>query len=312
MELFFLGTGAGMPAKERNVSAIVVRWDHAHHPLWLFDCGEGTQHQWLRSTLKLSRLTHIFITHLHGDHIFGLPGLLGSRSFQTQAPLTVYGPSGLRRWVETALEISGSHLTYPLEIIEITSGLVHADPHAQVEAASLDHGISCFGYRVVERDGPGRLNVERLAATGLPPGPLYAQLKAGQSVSMEDGRILPAADFVDPPTPGRRLAILGDTRPCAQAVELSRAVNVLVHEATFAAAERDLAHSYGHSTADEAANVARQAGVGHLWLTHVSARYTGNGYLQLETEAQAVFRDTTVAADFARVVVPRPSMPDPV
>lgn len=159
MELIFLGTGAGKPSRERNVTALILNLLTERQSLWLFDCGEGTQHQMLRGRIKnLKKLEKVFITHLHGDHIFGLPGLLNSRSMQgNSAPLTVYGPVGIKTYLETVLTLSDSRITYPLEIIEITAGELFTDATFTVSATLLDHRIETYGYRIVERNQPGRV-----------------------------------------------------------------------------------------------------------------------------------------------------------
>ncbi|SFU36352.1 ribonuclease Z [Alicyclobacillus macrosporangiidus] len=312
MELVFLGTGAGVPTTARNVTAIAIALWPERGAVWLFDCGEGTQHQLLRAPaaagprVRARQVERVFLTHMHGDHLFGLPGLLGTRSFQAaDTPLTVYGPPGTRRYLETSLEVSQTHLTYPLGIVEIESpGIVHADERFQVHADWLEHTIPTLGYRVVERDRPGRLLTDRLATLGVPPGPLYGRLKQGQSIPLPDGSTLHPDEVLAPPVPGRVVAILGDTRPCQAAVELASGADVLVHEATFAADRSALAPAYGHSTAADAARTAHDAGAKALILTHISARYSGDGADRLLAEARAIFPNTRLASDLWSYPVP--------
>ncbi|MED4878379.1 ribonuclease Z, partial [Anoxybacillus geothermalis] len=271
MELLFLGTGAGVPAKERNVSSVALQLLDERGATWLFDCGEATQHQILHTAIRPRRIEHIFITHLHGDHLFGLPGLLGSRSFQSgETPLTVFGPKGIRAFVETALSVSGTRLRYELNIAEIEEGVIFDDERFQVIAKRLDHGMPSYGFRVVEKDLPGPLLVDRLKALGVRPGPIYQQIKQGKTVMLDDGTVIDGREFVGPPQKGRIVAVLGDTRFCEAAIELARDADVVVHEATFAAAEQRLAHDYFHSTTTDAAEVARRAGAKRLILTHIS------------------------------------------
>lgn len=301
MELIFLGTGAGLPSKQRNVTSIALKWYEERGGFWLFDCGEGTQHQILHAPLRLSKLEKLFLTHLHGDHLFGLPGLLGSRSFQGGTELlTIYGPNGVRSFVETVLRISQTHLTYPLEVVEIEEGLVFSDTHVAVETVRLRHGIDSYGYRVQEKDRPGSLQKEKLEKLGLSPGPDYARLKRGESLLLKDGHIVDGNNFLDAPHKGRSVVILGDTRKCEAAVELARNADVLVHEATYRDAERDRAVRYHHSTSVEAAQVAKEAGVGRLIVTHISARYQGEPLLRLVEEAQEIFPNTDLASDFSQ------------
>ncbi|QOR83269.1 ribonuclease Z [Geobacillus stearothermophilus] len=306
MELLFLGTGAGVPAKERNVSSVALQLLDERGATWLFDCGEATQHQILHTAIRPRRIEHIFITHLHGDHLFGLPGLLGSRSFQSgETPLTVFGPKGIRAFVETALAVSGTKLRYELNIVEIDEGVIFDDERFSVIAKRLDHGMPSYGFRVVEKDLPGPLLVERLQALGVRPGPIYQEIKQGKTVVLDDGTVIDGREFVGPPQKGRIVAVLGDTRFCEAAIELARDADVVVHEATFAAAEQRLAHDYFHSTTTDAAEVARRAGAKRLILTHISSRYQGEAALQLVAEARSVFPNTELAVDFASFSIPR-------
>lgn len=291
MQLEFLGTGAGSPGKFRNVTSTALRLLDERNEVWLFDVGEGTQHQILRTTLKPRKIAKIFITHLHGDHIFGLPGLLSSRSFQGgDEPLTIYGPVGVRDFVQTALRVSGTHLSYPLKFHEITKAeTVFEDTTFKVSCEPLDHRIACFGYRVEEADHPGELQADRLKALNIPSGPVYGQLKAGKTVTLPDGRTINGQDYIAAPQKGRTVTILGDTRRTPHAVSLAQDADALVHESTFGKDEGKLAHNYYHSTSTQAAQVAQQAGVKQLLLTHISARYTGKLSKELQKQAQKVF-----------------------
>lgn len=306
MELEFLGTGAGVPAKHRNVSSIALRLLDERNAVWLFDCGEGTQLQILHTNLKPRKIEKIFITHLHGDHIFGLPGLLSSRSFQGgEEPLTIYGPKGIKNFVQSALKISQSRLAYQIAFHEIDSdGVIFQDKQFTVTAAKLDHGIDSYGYRVVEADHQGELQVERLLALGIKPGPLFGQLKSGRTVTLPDGTTLDGKDFVGAARKGRIVTILGDTRQSAAAVSLGENADVLVHESTFNKDEAQMARAYFHSTTHQAATVAQKAGVHQLILTHISARYLSKEAQALESEAKEIFPNTKIAKDFDVVEIP--------
>ncbi|MCL6637168.1 MAG: ribonuclease Z [Alicyclobacillus sp.] len=307
MQLWFLGTGAGTPSKQRNVSAIALSFAPERASLWLFDCGEGTQLQFLHTPLKLPRLEKVFITHLHGDHLFGLPGLLGSRAMQgAERPLTVYGPPGLRGFVEACLTASSTRLPYTLEIEEISPGEVCANAHVRVTATPLHHGVTSYGYRIEEQPRPGRLHSERLAALGVPPGPWYGQLKRGEPV-VWNGQQLHPADFTHPPQPGRVVVVCGDTAPCAAVRELAAGADVLVHEATYLRTDAALAQAHRHSTAADAAAAAAAAGVRTLVLTHVSPRYSQDAAAALLAEARAVFPASHLAHDLWQLDVPRPA-----
>jgi ribonuclease Z len=306
MELIFLGTGAGVPAKERNVTAIALQLLEERGATWLFDCGEATQHQILRTSIRPRRIEKIFITHLHGDHIFGLPGLLGSRSFQGgESKLIVYGPSGIKEYIEVSLRVSRTHLRYPLEIVEIEEGIVFEDEQFKVEARLLQHGIPSYGYRVIEKNLPGTLLVDKLKQVGIEPGPLYKKLKQGEVVTLEDGRKIVGKEYIGPPTPGRIISILGDTRFTKTSISLATEADVLVHEATFSGAEEELAHEYYHSSTLQAARVAHEANVKQLLLTHISSRYQKEDVAILREEAKQVFSNVEVAHDFFTYVVER-------
>ncbi|EEW3510844.1 ribonuclease BN [Escherichia coli] len=300
MELIFLGTSAGVPTRTRNVTAILFNLQHpTQSGLWLFDCGEGTQHQLLHTAFNPGKLDKIFISHLHGDHLFGLPGLLCSRSMSgIIQPLTIYGPQGIREFVETALRISGSWTDYPLEIVEIGAGEILDDGLRKVTAYPLEHPLECYGYRIEEHDKPGALNAQALKAAGVPPGPLFQELKAGKTITLEDGRQINGADYLAAPVPGKALAIFGDTGPCDAALDLAKGVDVMVHEATLDITMEAKANSRGHSSTRQAATLAREAGVGKLIITHVSSRYDDKGCQHLLRECRSIFPATELANDF--------------
>ncbi|MGG4322259.1 ribonuclease Z [Bacillus sonorensis] len=306
MELLFLGTGAGIPAKTRNVTSVALKLLEERRSVWLFDCGEATQHQILHTSIKPRKIEKIFITHLHGDHVYGLPGLVSSRSFQGgESLLTVYGPKGIKTYLETVLDATGTHLTYPLVIEEIEEGIVFEDDQFIVTAKSVVHGIPAFGYRIEEKDIPGALDAEALKEAGISPGPVYQKLKNGETVTLEDGRTVNGADFIGPLKKGRIIAISGDTKQCENVKILAENADVLVHEATFAKGDRELAGDYYHSTTEQAAETAKAAGAGQLILTHISARYQGESVNELVSEAKGIFPNSTAAFDFYEYEVKR-------
>lgn len=305
MDVFFLGTGAGVPAKLRNVTSIALKLLEERGAVWLFDCGEATQHQILHTSIKPRRIEKIFITHLHGDHIYGLPGLLSSRSFQGgESLVTVYGPAGIKEYIEVSLKISKSYLKYPIKIIEIEEGVIFEDEQFAVEARLLEHGIPSYGYRIIEKDRPGTLLADKLAAAGVKPGPDYRKIKNGEEVILEDGTVINPEEFVGPLQKGRIVAILGDTRVCQNALLLAEKADLLIHEATFSADEEALAHEYYHSTTLQAGETALKAQAKKLSLTHISSRYDRNDWKQLEAEARKVFSNTFISEDFLEISVP--------
>lgn len=301
MELVFLGTSAGRPTKERNVTSIVLDLMAERGALWLFDCGEGTQQQFLKTDLNLAKIELIFVTHLHGDHIFGLPGILTSRSLlQHMKGMTLFGPKGIKAFIETAIEISDSALTYPLRIHEIQqNGLIFQDNQFTVEVKKLSHRIESYGYRVTEAEKTGKLNTGKLKRDKIPEGPHYAKLKDGENIELEDGRWIEGKDYVEMPIKGRSVVILGDTLPSLESVELAEGADVLVHEATQGADLADKANSRGHSTTLQAAEIAKEANVKKLIITHISPRYTPKDNHKLLNESRAVFPESEMATDLA-------------
>lgn len=304
MNFVFLGTGAGMPAKARNVSSVALQLLEERKSVWLFDCGEATQHQILHTSVKPGKIEKIFITHLHGDHIFGLPGLLSSRSFQDgKNMLTLYGPKGIEEYVMTSLKISGTHLKYELEIVEVEEGIVFEDAGFVVEARKLEHGIECFGYRIMEKDRPGELQVEALMNLGIKPGPLFKRIKNGETVQLENGTVINGADFVGEPKKGKVITILGDTRTCENSYKLAENCDYLVHEATFAGNSEELAYEYFHSTTTQAAKTALAANAKNLILTHISSRYIAEDVEELLQEAVEIFPNTVIAEDLIKIEI---------
>jgi ribonuclease Z len=305
MDIVFLGTGAGIPAKQRNVTSIALKLLEERGAIWLFDAGEATQHQILYTSIKPRRIEKIFITHLHGDHIYGLPGLLSSRSFQGgESEVTVYGPKGLKEYIHISLSVSQTYLKYPLKIVEIEEGVVFEDDQFIVEARLLEHGVVSYGYRIVEKDKPGTLLADKLMNLGIQPGPLYKKIKNGEAVTLEDGRTIEPSEFLGPAQKGRIVTILGDTRYCNNAISLAKNADLLIHEATFSKGEERLAYDYFHSTTQQAAEIANLAGCQQLWLTHISSRYDRNTWLELVAETKELFPNSDIAEDFKEIHLP--------
>ena len=308
MKLTFLGTGAGSPSLTRNVSSLGLQWPQ-RASLWLFDAGEGTQQQVLRSALKLSQLEQIYVSHLHGDHVFGLPGLLASRSAaqDVQTPVTIFGPQGLEEWLRMTLRLTATGLKFPLQFVTSTDGLIYEDDTREVHCRRLNHRVTSYGYAASEKPRPGTFDAAQAAALGIPFGPLFGRLKAGEIITLPDGLVVDGSTLVGSPRPGRKIVICGDTGVTPAAAELAQGADVLVHEATFLTEQSERAVAAGHSTAAEAAIVARNAGVGTLILTHISARYESDSQPRsgdLLAEAQAIFPRTLLAHDFWTYEVP--------
>ena len=308
MHLHFLGTSSGSPAIERNVSCTALNLLPENGEIWLFDCGEATQHQILRTSIRPGKIRRIFITHLHGDHIFGLLGLLCSRSFLSGGKpslLTLYGGAGLREFVETGLRLSRSYLSYPIEFVELSEegGEIACDAHFRVRYRLLDHSVPSFGFRVMEAARQGSLKTDELEALGVPKGALYGALKRGETVTLPDGKVLNGKDFIHPPRKGREVVLFGDT--CCQAAFADFCANAdaLVHEATFAADEAASAAQFGHSTCAQAAELAKLACVKTLYLSHISAKFSGSRAQELLADARAIFPNTELVHDFMEAAV---------
>jgi ribonuclease Z len=308
MQIIFLGTGAGVPSPRRNVAAVVLRLSQ-RSDIWLFDCGEATQHRFMTGPVSMGSVRRIFISHLHGDHVFGLPGFLATRGLGgIRTPIDIYGPAGLRTFLEGVLASTTTWVPYPLAIHEVAPGVILDDDGVTVRCAELVHGVPCLGYRVDEPSMPGRFDVERARDLGVPPGPLSGRLKRGETVTLDDGRTVSPEGIVGPPISGRSIAYCTDTSYCAGAVELAAGCDLLMHEATFAAADAAIADASGHSTAATAARVAGEAGARRLVLTHISSRYGRDNPIDvpdLVAEARAIFPHTEAAEDMMVVDVER-------
>ncbi|WP_227936246.1 ribonuclease Z [Alkalihalobacillus deserti] len=297
MEFHFLGTGSGVPSTTRNVSGLVVRFLQKKSTQWLFDCGEATQHQILHSPITLSKIERIFISHLHGDHLFGLPGLLCSRSAQgAKTSLTIYGPLGIETFVETALNVSKSYLGYEVIYVIVEEGIIFQDHLTTVEALELDHVMPSFAFKIIEADKPGSLEVEKLKELGVEPGPIFQKIKNGEVIELEDGTHINGLDFIGKNKKGRVIVVAGDTRPLKKMKEFSQGIDLLIHEGTFREDKKSHADQFGHSTVSDVAFLAKEANVGQLILTHISSRYVGEEEGLLE-EAQRTFAHSLIASD---------------
>jgi ribonuclease Z len=301
LSLRFLGTSASRPTVERNVSSIaLVREGET----LLFDCGEGTQRQMMRYGISFA-LADIFFSHFHADHVLGVVGLMRTMALQGRTDaLRLWGPKGALKVLRRAEGFGVERLGFPVEITELADGeSVRRKGYAITAFPVAHHGAPSFGYALVEEDRLGRFNPERARELGIPEGPMWGKLHRGIAVTLDDGRIVEPSALVGEPRPGRRVVVTGDTRPCEATAEASRNADLLIHEATFADEEAERAKDTGHSTAREAAEIARAAGVRRLALTHISARYSRDAS-DLEREARSVFAETVVARDGMEIEIP--------
>jgi ribonuclease Z len=298
LDIVFLGTSASVPTPARAPAALLIRRGGER---LLFDCAEGTQRQLMRSVLGLPELEEVFLTHFHADHTLGLPGMLKTFSLrQRELPLTIYGPPGLRDLYRSLDRLIG-RLSYPVELEEVRGGEALEREGYRILGIPVHHGVSALGYALVEDERPGEFDPSGADALGIPFGPERGMLQRGESVTLADGRVVTPDTVVGAPRPGRRIVITGDTAPVDTVRILSEDADVLVHEATFTEEERARAADTLHSTARQAAEIARDARVRLLALTHVSPRYFGS---DLAAEAQAVFAATVVPRDFDVIEVP--------
>jgi ribonuclease Z len=298
LDVVFLGTSGATPTAQRAPAATLVRRGGERI---LFDCAEGTQRQLLRCDIGLVELREVFLTHFHADHYLGLPGMLKTYSLRgRELPLTIYGPPGLRALLASLRRIFG-RLTYPVENVELGPGDALERDGYRLDVFPVNHGVSAVGYALVEHERPGRFDVEAADALGVPDGPARGVLQRGETLTLPDGRGVEPSQVLGAPRGGRKLVLTGDTAPAASVVEAAGGADLLVHEATFLADERERAHETLHSTAAEAALIAREAGVRLLALTHLSTRYFGHEVVE---EARELFPDTVVPRDFDVIALP--------
>ena len=300
LDVVFLGTAGSMPTARRNPSPTRVRRGGER---LLFDCGEGTQRQLLRSDVGLVDLEEIFFTHYHADHFLGLPGMLKTFALRGRdLPLTLYGPRGLAALLDTLRHVVG-RLGYEVGVVELGAEETLARDGYELRTFPARHGRDAIGYALVEHPRPGRFDVEAADALGVPAGSERGALQAGDPVTLADGRVVAPEQVLGPPRAGRTIALTGDTAPSDHVVAAAYGAALRVHEATFCEDEADRAHETEHSPAREAARVAQDANVRLLALTHVSSRYGGG---DVEREAREVFPETVVPRDYDVIEVPFP------
>ena len=306
MNITFLGTSSGVPTLTRNVSSLALKLSQSSE-VWLFDCGEGTQHQIIKSNIKSSQIKKIFITHMHGDHVYGLPGLLATLGLSGNSNgIEIYGPSELRGFINSALNTSYCKLSFPLHFVEVENfasqnKTLFEDDKIKVNCACLKHRIPAYGYRVSEKDKPGIFDVKKAEAMKIAPGPIYSELQQGKKVELVDGRTFDGKEFCGPPRKGESFVYCTDTVFSEAAVSLSKNADLLVHESTFSQEDESMAYEKLHSTTIMAAKTALLSNTKKLIITHFSPRYTNKNAvtpIDLLKEAQKVFPNTQLAKDF--------------
>lgn len=299
MELIFLGTASAIPTNYRNHSAIALK---AFGEVFLWDCGEGTQRQMYRAKISPMKINQIFITHLHGDHFLGLPGMIQSMAFRGRTdPLDIYGPPGLDQMVRYIKDLGYFSLSFPIHTHEVEQGIVMEKESYRISCCLAEHNVPNLAYALEEKRNPKFLK-ENALKLGLKPGPDFGKLQRGMEVRIGK-RIIRPEQVLGPPRKGRKIIYSGDTRPCEQLVNLAQDANILIHESTFDNSHKSKAEETKHSTASEAAFIAHKARVKQLILTHLSTRYQETDVIK--KEAREIFENTLIASDFMNVKVER-------
>ncbi|HHW04957.1 MAG TPA: ribonuclease Z [Methanothermobacter sp.] len=297
MELTFLGTSAAIPSKKRNHTSIALK---AFGEIFLFDCGEGTQRQMARAKVSPMKIKNIFISHLHGDHILGLPGMIQTLAFRGRTePLHIFGPPGTKEVLEAAIKLGYFSMNFDIYVHEIGAGKIMEKEDYRITCVETEHTIPNLAYCFEEKKKPRFLR-DKAIKLGLKPGPAFGKLHRGVPVRLGD-KIIRPEQVLGKPRKGIKITYSGDTRPSKNLVRLAKNSHILIHEATFEAGKEDKALETGHSTASEAAKIAKESNVGSLILTHLSTRYKRSDVI--EKAAREIFKDTKVAYDLMSIEV---------
>ena len=297
MEIIFLGTSSAVHSKDRNHPSIAIR---AFGEVFLFDCGEATQKQILQTNVSPMKISKIFLTHYHGDHILGLPGLLQSMSLNgRQKKLTIYGPKGLNKIKDAIYSLGYCAIEYPVEFIEIDSGIIIDNEEYFIQAQRVRHNVPALAYSIEEKKKPRFLR-DKAIELGVPVGPAFGRLHNGEEVEI-DGRIIKPEQVLGEPRKGIKITYSGDTRPCEEMIMFARDSTILIHESTFLKQDYTNAEEYAHSTSIDAAYVAKDSNSKELILTHISTRYSEDYAEIMLKEAQSVFENTRLANDFMEI-----------
>jgi len=301
LNVIFLGTAAGVPTPKRSLPAILI---HREGEQLMFDCGEGAQRQMLIAKASFNKKMKVFVTHMHGDHIMGLPGLLQTMALlNRERKLDIYGPLGVKEFLEGIRETVQFVLTFPVEIHEVEkAGVICDQEEYSVHVAPSKHVIPSFAYAYVEKPRPGKFYPEKAKALGVPEGPLWSKLQRGQKVKLPNGHAVKPEDVTGPPRQGRKIVYTGDTRPFRLLEKFAADADLLIHDCTLGDELAERAEQYGHSTPDQAAKSAKKAKVKKLILTHISQRYEDtNIWLK---QVKKIFKNTLVAEDFMQIEIP--------
>jgi len=299
LDILFLGTGGSWPTIKRNVTSIALK---RGSEIILFDCGEGTQRQFQKSRLSFMQISKIFITHFHGDHFLGLPGLIQTMQLNDrEIPLQIYGPRGMIKLTEQLLSLGYFKPNYEIVSHELKDNDVIDFGEYYIKTLKVKHGVLTFAYCLEEKMRPGKFNKPKALELGIPEGPLFSKLQHGQTIILKNGKKITPSMVLGPPRKGRKIVISGDTEPFDKMINFAKDADVLIHDATFDSELKDLSGEYGHTTAIQAAEIAKKANVEKLFLVHISPRYLDKK--TLENEARKVFKNSFVPNDLQLIEI---------
>ena len=299
MRIIFLGTSGSWPTIKRSAPSLAIK---RSGEVILFDCGEGTQRQLQKSNLSYMQISKIFITHFHGDHFLGIPGLVQTMQLNDrELPLHIYGPKGMIKLVNQLLTLGYFSPNYKIISHEVDEGSILDFNDYTISIIRVKHGVPTIAYCLEEKMRPGKFNKPKALKLGIPEGPLFSKLQRGEEITLENGKKIKPNMVLGPPRKGRKIVISGDTNPIEKMIDFAKNADVLIHEATFDSSFEDISSSYGHSTAKQAANIAKKANVDKLLLNHISPRYLDSNIIQ--NEAREVFKNSYAVKDFQEIDV---------
>ncbi len=301
IRVVFLGTSGSVPTLKRSLPSVVIQ---CPKELWMFDCGENTQRQMMQAKVSFHKKLKVFLTHLHGDHVLGLPGVLQTMALMDRKEsVAVYGPPGIKDFLVCTKETLNFGLTFPVEITEILGeGTILDEEDYTLTAARSNHAVDSYAYAFVEKPRPGKFYPKKAQALGVPKGELWSKLQSGEEITLPDGRAVNPSEVMGPPRAGRKIVYTGDTRPFEAFAKFAADANLVIHESTFDDSLAEKAALDGHSTPSQAAQEAKAANAKRLVLTHISARYP-DASLLLE-QAKKVFANSLLAEDFMELELP--------
>lgn len=299
LSIVFLGTGGSWPTVKRNVSSIALK---RGNEIILFDCGEGTQRQFQKSRLSYMQISKVFITHFHGDHFLGLPGLIQTMQLNDrEKPLHIYGLKGLKKLVSLLLSLGYFKPAYKVIAYEVEDGEVLDFDGYHIRVIKVKHNVPALAYSFEEDKRPGKFNKPKALELDIPEGPLFSKLQRGETITLKNSKKITPEMILGPPRSGRKIVISGDTKSYDKLIDFAKDADVLIHDATFDSELEDVANEYGHATAFQAAEIAKKANVERLFLTHISPRYLDHRVL--ENDARKVFKNSFAPKDFQEIEV---------